>query len=78
MHNILQFFSRLMTQSGMNLFSKNKEQETSSFNLSERKCTRCGQVKPLNEENYKKVKYFKFGYSYYCNVCDEEMRKTGK
>lgn len=78
MQNKLQFFSKLMMQFGMNLFSGHKEQKTSLSAQNERKCSRCGSIKPLNEEHYKKIKYFKFGYSYYCNICDEEMRKTGK
>lgn len=78
MQNKLQFFSKLMMQFGMNPFLKLKVQETSLSAPNERKCSRCGEVKPLNNEYYKKVKHFKFGYSYYCNVCDEEMRKTGK
>lgn len=61
-----------------NLLSKIKEQKTSLSPPSERECCRCGEVKPLNEDNYKKVKDFKFKYSFYCHVCDEEMRKTGK
>jgi hypothetical protein len=68
----------LMTQFGTKLFSNHKEQKTLSFVPSERKCVRCSEVKLLNIDNYKKVKHFKQGYSYYCNNCDEEMRKTGK
>lgn len=76
LNKLLHFLKLKMPFSG-SLSLNNKEQETSSFNLSERKCSRCGQVKSI-PENYKRVKYFKSGYSYYCNECDEEMRKTGK
>lgn len=78
MLNNLPHFLKLKMPFFGNLLLKNKEHETSSFNQSERKCSRCGEVKPLNVEHYKKVKHFKSGYSYYCNVCDDEMRKTGK
>lgn len=78
MQNILQYFSKLMMQFGMKPFSKHREQKILSFNPSDRECTRCNKIKPLNEENFKKVKYFKEGYSFYCNICDEEVRKTGK
>ena len=36
----------------------------------ERKCSKCGEIKPLDLENFQKVKFFKSGFSYYCNVCN--------
>lgn len=37
----------------------------------ERKCSKCGEVKSLNSQNFQKVKFFKSGFSYYCNVCNK-------
>ncbi len=39
-------------------------------------CTRCTQEKDLNSDNYQVVKAFKYGYSFYCNICNVDMRKT--
>ena len=39
--------------------------------IEDRKCSKCGEVKPLNSENFQKIKFFKSGFSYYCNVCDK-------
>lgn len=41
----------------------------------ERKCSRCGEVKPLDLEHFQKVKLFKSGFSYYCNVCNTPANK---
>jgi hypothetical protein len=40
-----------------------------------RKCAKCGEEKPLDKEHYQVVKYFKTGYSYYCNSCDKPVKK---
>jgi hypothetical protein len=37
---------------------------------------KCGQEKPLNKDHYQVVKAFKSGFSYYCNDCSVEMKKT--
>ena len=39
-------------------------------------CTKCGEEKPLNREHYQVVKAFNSGFSYYCNKCDVESKKT--
>ena len=36
-----------------------------------RKCSKCGETKPLDAEHYQVVKSFKHGYSYYCNECNK-------
>jgi hypothetical protein len=41
---------------------------------SERKCQVCEKVKPLTSEHFHPVKNFAFGYSTYCNKCDEKSR----
>ena len=40
-----------------------------------RKCDKCGVEKPLNTENYQVVKYFRDGFSYYCNSCDKPPKE---
>ena len=44
--------------------------------ITSRVCVKCGQEKPLDKDHYQVVKSFKYGFSYYCNVCSAEMRKT--
>ena len=34
-------------------------------------CDKCGETKPLNEDNFQPVKYFRDGFSYYCNECNK-------
>jgi hypothetical protein len=34
-------------------------------------CSRCGEEKPLNKDNYQVVTYFAKGFSYYCNECNK-------
>jgi len=38
-------------------------------------CSKCEQKKPLDTNNYQVVKYFKTGFSYYCNICDKPPKK---
>ena len=40
-----------------------------------RMCDKCGVEKPLNTENYQVVKYFRDGFSYYCNECNKPKPK---
>ena len=54
-----------------NLLSKNKGQKTLLSLPAERTCSRCGETKPLNLENYQSVKSFKYKFSYYCNECNK-------
>ena len=32
-------------------------------------CSKCGEEKPLDLNNFQKVKTFKEGFSFYCNDC---------
>jgi hypothetical protein len=41
----------------------------------ERICSKCGETKNLTLDNFQKVKYFKSGFSYYCNICDKPPKK---
>ena len=43
-----------------------------------RVCSRCEKEKSLNKDHYQVVKGFKTGFSYYCNLCSDEMKKVGK
>ena len=36
-----------------------------------RTCSKCGEEKPLNKDNFQVVKTFKSGFSYYCNICNQ-------
>lgn len=38
-------------------------------------CDKCGEEKPLNSDNFQIVKYFRDGYSYYCNECSKPKSK---
>lgn len=78
MQSNLPSFLRSMMPSGMKQLLNHRGQKILPSAQSDRKCVRCSETKSLTSENFKQVKYFRFGYSYYCNVCDEEMRKTGK
>lgn len=42
---------------------------TSNTLESKRKCSKCGEKKPLDANHFQVVKSFKEGYSYYCNIC---------
>ena len=37
----------------------------------QRECSKCGEVKPLDESHYQRVKYFRAGFSFYCNECNK-------
>ena len=50
----------------MNLRNSN---ESESPTRKTRTCDKCGVEKPLDVENYQVVKYFRDGFSYYCNEC---------
>ncbi len=49
--------------------SKEQERDT------KRTCSKCGEEKELDLNNFQKVKCFKQGYSFYCNICDKPPRK---
>jgi hypothetical protein len=34
-------------------------------------CDKCGETKPLDNEHYQVVKYFRDGFSYYCLECSK-------
>lgn len=38
-------------------------------------CDKCGEEKPLDLEHYQVVKYFRDGFSYYCNDCSKPKLK---
>ena len=44
-------------------------------NVSTRRCSLCGSVKPLTADNFQILLFFAKGFSYYCNDCDIESRK---
>jgi len=46
--------------------SKNSKRQRSN---TERMCSKCGEEKPLDLNNFQKVKTFKEGFSFYCNDC---------
>ena len=59
------------------LFLLTKKSKQNSKNLNEQRnnteriCSKCGETKPLTEEYYQPVKYFKSNFSYYCNDCNK-------
>ena len=36
-----------------------------------RTCSKCETELPLDTEHFQRVKYFRNGYSFYCNECDK-------
>ena len=50
----------------MNLNGSKKQENHTKKN---RICDKCGEEKPLDIEHYQVVKYFRDGFSYYCNEC---------
>ncbi len=38
-------------------------------------CDKCGVEKPLDEDHYQVVKYFRDGFSYYCHECSKPKPK---
>lgn len=66
--------SRNFTETLRNSVRKNVVSgETQASGL--RKCSKCGEEKPLDKDHYQVVKYFKSGYSHYCNSCDKPVKK---
>ncbi len=53
--------------------SKNSN-ESESLSKKTRICDKCGIEKSL-KENFQVVKYFRDGYSYYCNDCNKPKPK---
>ena len=33
-------------------------------------CSKCELEYPLDEQHYQRVKYFREGFSFYCNLCN--------
>jgi transcription elongation factor Elf1 len=58
----------------LKLNSKNSKKQESPIKK-QRTCSKCGEEKPLNTEHYQIVKYFKEGYSFYCNVCNAPKKR---
>jgi hypothetical protein len=44
----------------------------------EYKCQCCGALKSLNVSNFQIVNQFKYGFSTYCNECNEDSKKIKK
>ena len=49
--------------------------ESESLTKKTRICDKCGVEKPLDADNYSVVKYFREGFSYYCNDCSKPKPK---
>ena len=65
--------SRNFTENLRNSVRKNVVSgETQASQL--RKCSKCGEEKPLDKDHYQVVKYFKSNFSYYCNCCNEYVK----
>ena len=56
-------------------FVKKKDEFGGTSAFLQRKCANCGEEKSLNVENYQVVKFFKSGFSYYCNTCNTPKRR---
>jgi hypothetical protein len=54
--------------------SKNSS-ESESPSRKTRICDKCGETKPLDENHYQVVKYFRDGFSYYCHECSKPKPK---
>ena len=57
-------------------FVNKSEKLGSKLATTSRVCSRCGETKPLDKDHYQVVKAFSSEFSYYCNNCSIEMRKT--
>ena len=42
--------------------------------ISTRKCSICGEVKPLTTEHFQAIPDFVDKFSFYCNACDAESK----
>ena len=40
-----------------------------------RQCAKCKTEQPLDKDHYQVVKYFRTGFSYYCNDCNNPKPK---
>lgn len=49
--------------------------ESESLIKKTRICDKCGVKKPLDADHYSVVKYFREGFSYYCNDCSKPKPK---
>jgi len=49
--------------------------ESESLSKKTRICDKCGVEKDLNIDNFQKVKFFRDGFSYYCNECNKLPKK---
>ena len=58
-----------------NFVKKRREKTTLSTIIEShpdtRICSKCKEEKPLDKDHYQVVRYFKTGFSYYCNDCDK-------
>lgn len=62
---MLKLLTKILKQNSKN----SKELENPSKKT--RICNKCGVEKPLNIDNYQAVKFFREGYSFYCNDCNK-------
>ena len=54
---------------------RNLKKSESQQRKTTRTCSKCGEEKKLDAENYQPVKYFKDKYSFYCNICNAPKPK---
>ena len=64
---------KTIVEDHIDLYTKLIELESPSKKT--RICDKCGEEKPLNSDNFQIVKYFRDGYSYYCNECSKPKSK---
>jgi len=51
--------------------NSNHSKEFASHSKKTKICDKCGVEKPLDINHYQVVKYFRDGFSYYCNDCSK-------
>lgn len=57
------------------ILKKNLNSSNESEKNTKRICSKCKEEKPLDELHFQKVKSFKEGFSFYCNLCDKPPKK---
>lgn len=67
----LKWVEKLMEWLPIEKSKQNLKNLNEQKNSTERTCSKCGETKPLTAEYYQPVKYFKSGFSYYCNECNK-------
>ncbi len=64
---MLKQLTKILNRNSKN--SKNLEKGT------KRKCSKCGEEKPLDKQYYQVIKSFSSGFSYYCNECNKPKQR---